>query len=199
MNIVQVGGADLNMAVTSREEILAVCREIVAEEGLSSVNMRLVASRCNIALGSVYNYFPSKSELLLATIESVWMDIFHMNGQVLVFESFTACIAWLFDTVYKSSQKYPEFFNLHSMSFAAKDKNEGRKMMEISLMHLKKNLVQILTEDQNVRENVFENELTPEIFVEYVFTLLMSILLEKQKSCEPLLTMIAHSIYESHF
>ena len=190
MNIVQIGGADLNMAVTSREEILAVCREIVAEEGLSSVNMRLVASRCNIALGSVYNYFPSKSELLLATIESVWMDIF---------ESFTACIAWLFDTVYKSSQKYPEFFNLHSMSFAAKDKNEGRKMMEISLMHLKKNLVQILTEDQNVRENAFENELTPEIFVEYVFTLLMSILLEKQKSCEPLLTMIAHSIYESHF
>ena len=185
MNVVQNGGADLNMAVTSREEILAVCREIVAEEGLSSVNMRLVASRCNIALGSVYNYFPSKSELLLATIESVWMDIFHMNGQVLVFESFTACIAWLFDTVYKSSQKYPEFFNLHSMSFAAKDKNEGRKMMEISLMHLKKNLV--------------ENELTPEIFVEYVFTLLMSILLEKQKSCEPLLTMIAHSIYESHF
>ena len=45
MNIVQIGGADLNMAVTSREEILAVCREIVAEEGLSSVNMRLVASR----------------------------------------------------------------------------------------------------------------------------------------------------------
>lgn len=33
-------------------------------------------------------------------------------------------------------------------------------MMEISLMHLKKNLVQILTEDQNVRENAFENELT---------------------------------------
>lgn len=29
-------------------------------------------------------------------------------------------------------------------------------MMEISLMHLKKNLVQILTEDQNVRENAFE-------------------------------------------
>ena len=27
MNIVQVGGADLNMAVTSREEILAVCRD----------------------------------------------------------------------------------------------------------------------------------------------------------------------------
>ena len=74
----------------------------------------------------------------------------------------------------KSSKKYPEFFNLHSMSFAAKDKNEGRKIIEISLMHLKKNLVQILTEDQNVRENAFENELTPEIFVTYVFTLLMS-------------------------
>ncbi len=37
MNIVQVGGADLNMAVTSREEILAVCREIVAEKKIRKV------------------------------------------------------------------------------------------------------------------------------------------------------------------
>ena len=55
-------------------------------------------------------------------------------------------------------------------------------MMEISLMHLKKNLVQILTEDQNVRENAFENELTPEIFVSMCLHL-MSILLESQKNC----------------
>ena len=33
MNVVQNGGADLNMAVTSREEILAVCRRLWQKKG----------------------------------------------------------------------------------------------------------------------------------------------------------------------
>ena len=41
--------------------------------------MRTVASECGIALGSLYNYFSSKSELLSATIEAVWKDIFQMG------------------------------------------------------------------------------------------------------------------------
>ena len=41
-------------------------------EGLDSLNMRSVARACQVALGSLYNYFPSKDDLLLATVESVW-------------------------------------------------------------------------------------------------------------------------------
>ena len=188
----------MNVAVTSKEEILAICREIVATEGLSAVNMRLVASKCGIALGSVYNYFPSKSELMLATIESVWLDIFHMNGTVLRVQSFTECVTCLFEMIRKSSQKYPEFFNLHSMSFETKDKAKGKKMMEQSLEHVKQNLLLILEQDPKVRKDAFEYGLTPEIFIEYVFTLLVSLLLKQEETCSSLLTLIEHSIYESH-
>jgi len=41
--------------------------------------LKTVASECGIALGSLYNYFSSKSELLSATIEAVWKDIFQMG------------------------------------------------------------------------------------------------------------------------
>ena len=58
----------MSRAVTSEEEILKVSCGIVAKKGIAAVNMRTVASECGIALGSLYNYFSSKSELLSATI-----------------------------------------------------------------------------------------------------------------------------------
>ena len=70
----------MSRAVTSEEEILKVSCGIVAKKGIAAVNMRTVASECGIALGSLYNYFSSKSELLSATIEAVWKDIFQMGN-----------------------------------------------------------------------------------------------------------------------
>ena len=57
----------MNKTVTSREAILAASQKLVMEKGLQAVNMRTVASVCGVAVGSVYNYFPSKAELLTAT------------------------------------------------------------------------------------------------------------------------------------
>ena len=63
------------MIVTSKEAILAVCKEFVKENGLQSLNMRTVAEKCNVSVGSVYNYFPSKADLIAATIQDVWQSI----------------------------------------------------------------------------------------------------------------------------
>ena len=41
----------MNTVVTSKEAIMAVCRQLVAEKGLMAVNMRMVAKECDIALG----------------------------------------------------------------------------------------------------------------------------------------------------
>lgn len=47
----------MNTIVTSKEAILAECRAIVMEKGISSINMRSVAAACGVAVGSLYNYF----------------------------------------------------------------------------------------------------------------------------------------------
>ena len=58
----------MNTIVTSKEAILAECRAIVMEKGISSINMRSVAAACGVALGSLYNYFPSKADLIGAAV-----------------------------------------------------------------------------------------------------------------------------------
>lgn len=79
----------MNLPATSKEEILEVSRKIVMKEGLFAINMRTVANECKVAVGSIYNYFPSKAELVSATIEVVWKDILHMTGGYFEFVSFS--------------------------------------------------------------------------------------------------------------
>ncbi len=67
----------MNNAVISKDMILSASKQLVMEKGLYAINMRMVAERCGIAVGSVYNYFPSKTDLIAATVESVWQSIFH--------------------------------------------------------------------------------------------------------------------------
>ena len=69
----------MNPKITSEEEILATCRQIVSKESLKALNMRHVADIQGVALGSLYHYFPSKEAMITAVVESVWLDIFQLN------------------------------------------------------------------------------------------------------------------------
>lgn len=113
----------MNTVVTSKEAILKASRNLVQTQGWGAVNIRTVASACGISVGSIYNYFPSKSDLMKATVESVWCDIFHTDKSPSDFDSFEACIQWAFDSMKKGEETYPEFFTLHSMSFVGKGKS----------------------------------------------------------------------------
>ena len=136
----------MNQAVTSKEEIIAACQQIAKEQGLEAISMRSVASKCGMAVGSVYNYFPSKSELLCATIENIWKDIFHMSASQCAFSDFVECLTWLFDSVQRGSQMYPEFFSRHAMIFASEDQIAGHQMMEKYFRHLEVNLLKYCRE-----------------------------------------------------
>ena len=62
MNIVQdKEGAPVNPVVTSKEEILAASRELIRSQGWQAVNIRSVAAACGVSVGSIYNYYGSKS------------------------------------------------------------------------------------------------------------------------------------------
>ena len=51
------------------ENILKAGKSLVSEEGFRGLSINAVASRANIATGTVYRYFPSKSALCVAIFE----------------------------------------------------------------------------------------------------------------------------------
>lgn len=53
------------------QAILAAAREAAAEGGMAAVQIAPVADRAGIAAGTVYRYFPSKSDLVQALVAAV--------------------------------------------------------------------------------------------------------------------------------
>lgn len=187
----------INTIVTSREAILKGCRDMVSEKGLSSVNMRSVAKRCGVALGSLYNYFSSKDELILATIESVWEDIFHMEDSCKTALPFVDYVNWIFESVRSGTEEYPNFFTAHSLSFASGEKDKAKNTMEHYFSHIKLGMTEALDSDVAVRKDAFSDSFSESDFLDFILTTLLTCLMQKKSDCALLLELIRRAIYKT--
>lgn len=185
----------MNTVVTSREAILAASRTLVKEQGTTALNIRAVAGRCGIAVGSVYHYFPSKAALLSAAIEAIWTDIFHAGGRPSKSDSFLERVLWLFDTAREGMARYPAFFAAHSLGFPGDEKVGAREKRERLFGHMKTELLETLRQDKAVSPCVFAGALTMPAFVDFVFSEVLVLLAEQRPSCEVLAEVIRRVLY----
>lgn len=58
-----------------RETIILEGRKLVSNKGYKELNVREIAKNCNIALGTFYNYFSTKDELILEIVREDWRQI----------------------------------------------------------------------------------------------------------------------------
>ena len=197
MNSVQVEGVRrMNTVITSKEAIMQVCRRIVAEKGLTALNMRLVTDECHIALGTLYNYYADKDELVLATVESIWRDIFHADQQCVADVSFSDYVADLYARIRRGAEAYPDFLTGHSISIASAKRGEARSAMEHTFAHMKAGMLEVLQADQAIQENTFTASFSQEKFVDFVLDSMLVLLVQGQPDCAVLLEVIRRVIYE---
>lgn len=185
----------MNPKITSEEELLATCRQIVSKESLKALSMRHVAEVQGIALGSLYHYFPSKEEMITTVVESVWLDIFHLR-EAHSFASFPAYVQWLYQCVKDSKKNYPNFSMAHSMSFAASAKPEAKATMMRCFTQLKQGLSQALDADSKIRKDAFNAAFTKKEFIDFVFSSFYISLLESKDNSQTLLQVIDRCIYQ---
>lgn len=187
----------MNKTVTSKEDILSVSRKIVADQGIQAINMRNVAEQCGVAVGSVYNYFPSKNDLMIATIDSIWREIIQGISDCNPSSGFSENVENLFYGVKSGGEKYPLFFNIHSISVAKSGKDKGRQTMNQYFESLKSDLLSSLQADSRVNQQFFSEKCTPADFIEFVFSNLISLWMQEKNSCDLLIEIIKGVIYNN--
>ena len=65
----------MNTVVTSREDILKASRRLVQEGTAEGISIRSVAAACGVSVGSIYNYFQSKSYIFPGFFSAFSMGI----------------------------------------------------------------------------------------------------------------------------
>lgn len=186
-------GGELNTGITSKEAILKVCRDIVASKGLTEVNMRSVADKSQIALGTLYNYFDNKDELLLAVVEDIWKDIFHMDSRCSAEQSFLKYVEYFFGCVQAGAKHYPGFFTAHSITIANSEK--AKSTMGNYFRHMKESMLEVLKADSTVSVDAFSTSFERSDFIDFVLNNILMLLVQGEKSCDMLIEIIQRTIY----
>ncbi len=186
----------MNTVVTSKEEILKTSRELIRKQGWSAVNIRSVAAACGVSVGSIYNYFESKAELVGATVESIWCEIFHRPQKDTVFKDTQACIIWMYGRMQEGCRRYPGFFTLHSLGFMQEDKPDGKQRMQQTWQHILDGLCFVLKQDTRIRPDAFTQQFTAEKFADVLFSLMLSALLRQDYDPDAVLEIVRRTLYE---
>lgn len=197
MNNVHIGGrgGEMNKSVTSKELLISICKELVREEGIAQVNIRSLAEKSQISIGAVYNYFSSKEELLSETIFNIWSEIFHFSSESYNFDSLTECFISLFHSIEKGKKLYPNFFTEYGLIKIQKISAGNDGILKFDYWeHIKQGLRDTLDKDTRVRNGVFNNVLTPQSYIDYIFELFLQVIAESM-SKDGFLKLVSNSIY----
>ena len=185
----------MNTVVTSQEALLLVSKNLIREKGWGAVNIRAVAAAGGVSIGTVYNYFACKSELLAKTIESIWRDIFHAPRPKDTEQNFLLCLDWIFNSLKNGNDKYPNFFASHAIQFLDTEKSHGQVLMQRAWQHMKSGLLAVLEADVQVHSDAFSDIFTKEQFVDTVFSFILAALPQRPYDCAAVKEIIRRVIY----
>lgn len=185
----------MNSAATSKDEILAKSRELVRQSGWSAVSIRSVAAACGVSVGCIYNYVDSKADLVGATVESAWREIFHRQDEPAAFRSTEACVTWMYERLAYGHERYPGFFTLHSLGFMGEEKEGGRRRMDGAWRHILVMLRAVLERDARVRPGAFTEAFTAERFADALFSLMLAAMLRGDFDPAAALEIVRRTLY----
>lgn len=185
----------MNPMATSKENILQISRKLIQQNGWAGVNIRSVAAACGVSVGCIYNYFESKTDLLSATVESIWNDIFHHPEDEAVFQDTLSCVRWMYKQLEYGCQRYPGFFTHHALGFVQQDTADGKQQMQRAWQHILDALCTVLRNDARIRADAFTEEFTVEKFAEMLFSLMLSALVRQDFDPSTVLEIVQRAVY----
>ena len=103
-----------------REAMLRVSREMLLRDGYDGLTIRAVAKACGVAVGTVYNYFPSKDMLAASIMLEDWSAaLVRMASCAAAAESALEGLRAVFETIRAFATRYAGAWAQYSARYNA--------------------------------------------------------------------------------
>ncbi|MEZ4510089.1 MAG: TetR/AcrR family transcriptional regulator [Eubacteriales bacterium] len=144
----------------------------------------------NISVGTVYNYFESKQEVLFALTEDFWTTMIEEMSSELI------------RTVLRSDTADHHLSTREKMTGASGDSTKnlhddggGRARMVATQRVLHQAMVERLKQDRFIRPDVWDDTLTIESFADFVLSQVVMLLQRRQANTDTFITIIERILY----
>ncbi len=156
--------------INYKERILASAKEIALTEGITKIDIRSVAKNCDIASGTVYNYFSSKGDLLVAVIEDFWENAFkNIDWRSFARNDFYTNLEKVYNILNEYLNKFKDNW-LEELSFLkTHEKQLGKKKQNEYFKIISNRIVTMMDMDDIVRNYPWNEEVSKEKMAEFIF------------------------------
>ena len=119
------------------ERLLKETRKVLLKRGYDAVTIRRIASACDVATGTVYNYYSSKDSLIANAILSDWLEhVERTRGKVARASDLRVGFSAIFACIYDFSERYSETFRQSGLALAGQAYSERHGMLRNQIIDL---------------------------------------------------------------
>lgn len=171
--------------------ILSSAKEIAAEQGITKINIRSVAKNSGISIGTVYNYFPSKGELLVAVIEDFWEDAFSsIDWQSLKHDDFYSNLEKVYNTLYLYLYKFKENWLEQLALLKAQEKLLGQQKQNEYFKKICNKIITLMDMSKDLNQYPWSNTFSKEKIAEFIFYNMLTMLRKGEEDISFLIDII---------
>lgn len=174
-----------------RETLLDLARQVSDAEGIEAVNIRALAGKAGVAIGTVYNYFSDKGEILHAVAETYWRQALNEMKTAITADSFCGQLQEIFtflnDRINQSAGKFMD--GIVNMGAA------GQTHMTSIQSALETAIIQRLEEDVDIRKDIWNESFTKEQFAHFIMMNMLLLLKMQVQDITFFVWMIKRAIY----
>lgn len=182
-----------------RNEIVSIAYKHAQKEGLSSLSIRSIAKECNVAVGTIYNYFPDKAALVTEVISTFWSNIAfspetrtclnYQKGESLI----TFCER-LYSTMNDALGQFRSNWLGEVSSLDPRTRQKGRQAENACFEHIYASLEKVIQADNTINQSALET-ITTQDLAHFIWSSMYNSLRQEETNCSTLLSILKLALY----
>lgn len=179
----------------SKEQLLKNAEDIVVAEGLEALSIRRLAAESHVSVGTIYNYFAAKNDLVAAVVSRFWRAA--VSGVIECYEeaNFERFIAQLYARLHEHFLTFEHDWLGQLSALSQHDRQYGKHVEAQYFAYMRQRMVAVLLADEAVSEAVWTESLTPEALVGVIFEQMLVELRKGSENCGVLLAILHKLLY----
>lgn len=157
--------------------ILSDAKEIASEQGVNKINIRLVAQRCNISIGTVYNYYATKTDLLIAVVEDFWTEAFdNINYKKKSKVDFYEQIYEMYHMLYSYFRKFKTNWLTQMSLLSIEGRKHGRVKEKRYFDKIHSYIISLMDNDDSIGKKVWPDDSDRRKIAGFIFDSMLAML-----------------------
>ncbi|WP_080801603.1 TetR/AcrR family transcriptional regulator [Arabiibacter massiliensis] len=185
-----------NKPVISKQQILDAAYDIARTKGLSGLSIREVARACDVAVGTVYHSYPTKSDLVNDVVGRFWNE--SLADRMPLAASGTDFVEFCRELAAETSRAFARFRSdwlAEVSALNAHDLAAAHRREEATFSHIRRGLMMALDRDPRIDRARLTGPLAPEPLSAFVWTSMLTSVKRGEPSCETLLALLRTTLY----